>query len=311
MSRDETHRRTDDVELDRITADGQFEHALLGALFDDAPVGLGVFDLELRHVRANATLAQMNGRPPEELIGRTPAELHGELGAEAEVLYRQVLESGVPLTGIEISGATGAAPGDQRHWSLHFFPIKVAGITAGLCVLVLDITERRMLEDQLSHRAFHDPLTGLPNRMCVGEQLTRLLSRRAPAPPVGVMFVDVDNFKEVNDRHGHSAGDEVLRVVAERLPQVIRPSDITGRWGGDEFVLLVDDVTTGQVEALAARVDRVMEAPVSLGTDVVHPRVSVGATIALPGEGPDVVLERADRAMYAHKRARVEGDDAA
>ncbi|MBJ7521564.1 MAG: diguanylate cyclase [Solirubrobacteraceae bacterium] len=299
------------MELDHLTATGQFEHALLDALFDDAPVGLGVFDLELRHVRANATLAQMNGLPESDLIGRTPSELHGELGVQAETLYRQVLDSGVPLTGIEVSGATGAAPGDPRHWSLHFFPIKVAGATAGLCVLVMDITERRVLEDQLSHRASHDPLTGLPNRMCVGEQLTRLLSRRAPAPDVGVMFVDVDNFKDVNDRHGHSAGDEVLRAVAERLPQVVRPSDITGRWGGDEFVLLVDDVTGGQVDALVDRVDVVMRAPVTLGTDVVHPRVSVGATIARPGEGPDVVLERADSAMYARKRARVEGDGAA
>lgn len=308
MSRDNAYRSTHAVELDHLTATGQFEHALLDALFDDAPVGLGVFDLELRHVRANATLAQMNGLSEDDLIGRTPSELHGGLGAQAETLYRQVLDSGVPLTGIEVSGATGAAPADPRHWSLHFFPIKVAGATAGLCVLVLDITERRMLEDQLTHRASHDPLTGLPNRMCVGEQLTRLLSRRAPAPDVGVMFVDVDDFKDVNDRHGHAAGDAVLEAVAERLPQVVRPSDITGRWGGDEFVLLVDDVTGAQVAELAARVDQAMQAPVTIGPLAIPVGVSVGATIARPGEGPDAVLERADSAMYARKRRRAEGN---
>lgn len=286
------------------TGGSLFEHALLDALFDDAPVGLGVFDLELRHVRANATLAQMNGLPAEQLIGRTPAELHGELGAEAEVLYRQVLDSGVPLTGIEISGATGPAPGDPRHWSLHFFPIKVDGATAGLCVLVMDITERRMLEEQLTHRAFHDDLTGLPNRMCVSEQLDRLLSRRAPAPQLGVMFVDVDNFKTVNDVHGHAAGDAVLQAVANRLPQVVRPSDVTGRWGGDEFVLLVDDVTEGQVLALAERVNRVMAPPVDVGDARIQPSVSVGATVAHVGERAAGVLDRADAAMYVRKRAR-------
>lgn len=292
------------MEFDLATSSSLFEHALLDALFDDAPVGLGVFDLELRHVRANATLAQMNGLPADALIGRTPSDLHGELGVEAEALYRQVLESGVPLTGIEISGATGAAPGDPRHWNLHFFPIKVDGVTAGLCVLVMDITERRMLEEQLTHRALHDDLTGLPNRMCVNEQLDRLLSRRPPAPQLGVMFVDVDNFKDVNDEYGHAAGDTVLRAVAQRLPQVVRPSDITGRWGGDEFVLLVDDVTEGQVLGLAERVNRVMSPPISVGDAMIQPSVSVGATVALPGEPATGVLDRADAAMYARKRSR-------
>lgn len=287
-----------------LTTTGQFEHALLDALFDDAPVGLGVFDRELRHVRANATLAQMNGLPAEELIGRTPTELHGELGAEAEVLYRQVLDSGVPLTGIEISGATGPAPGDQRHWSLHFFPIKVEREAVGLCVLVMDITERRLLEERLTHRALHDDLTGLPNRMCVNEQLTRLLSRRPPAPQLGVMFVDVDNFKDVNDVHGHAAGDAVLQAVAQRLPQVVRPSDVAGRWGGDEFVLLVDDVTEDQILALAERVNRIMAPSVSVGDAMIRPSVSVGATVASPGEPAAGVLDRADAAMYVRKRAQ-------
>lgn len=287
-------------------ADGPFQQGLLDALFDDAPVGLGVFDLELRHVRANATLAQMNGLPAEELIGRTPSELHGELGAEAEQLYRQVIDSGVALTGVEISGATGADPGDPRHWSLHFFPIKVDGATVGLCVLVMDITERRILEDRLHHRASHDDLTGLPNRTCVSEQLSRMLARRRPAPRLGVMFVDVDDFKQVNDAYGHAAGDAVLRAVADHLPDVVRPSDITGRWGGDEFVLLVDDVTEDQVHALAERIDRTASPAVRIGDDVIRPRVSVGATVAEPGEPADAVLGRADAAMYRHKRLRAD-----
>lgn len=289
-------------------AEGKFEHALLDALFEDAPVGLGVFDLELRHVRANATLAGMNGLPVAEIIGRTPSELHGALGAEAEALYRQVIESGIPLTGVEISGATSTAPDDRRHWSLHFFPIKVDGETAGLCVLAMDITERRMLEDRLTHRVEHDDLTGLPNRTCVSEQLGRLLSRRPPAPRLGVMFVDVDNFKDVNDEHGHAAGDAVLRAVADRLPGVVRPSDITGRWGGDEFVLLIDDVDEDQARALAERVGDVVTPAVRVGDEVIQPSVSVGVALAEPGESPHRVLDRADAAMYARKRDRHNGD---
>lgn len=282
--------------------DGGFEHALLETLFDDAPVGLGVFDLELRHVRANAALAEMHGLPAEAIIGRTPSELHGELGAEAEVLYRGVIESGVPLTGVEISGATGTAPDVQRHWSLHFFPIKEGGVATGLCVLVMDITERRRLEAQLTRRAFHDELTGLPNRTCLNEQLGRLLSRRNPAPDLGVMFVDVDNFKQINDDFGHTTGDAVLEEVATRLQRVVRPADITGRWGGDEFVLVVDDVDAQALLALAARVDREMSSGLRVGDAVVAPRVSVGTTIASAGERVTEVLERADAAMYARKR---------
>lgn len=282
--------------------DGNFEHALLESLFDDAPVGLGVFDLELRHVRANATLADMNGVPAAQLIGRTPTELHGELGAEAEALYRGVIESGVPLTGVEISGATGSVPDVQRYWSLHFFPIKEGGATTGLCVLVMDITERRRLEAQLTRRAFHDDLTGLPNRTCLNEQLERLLSRRHPAPDLGVMFVDVDNFKQINDDFGHTAGDAVLEEVATRLRRVVRPADLTGRWGGDEFLLVVDDVDHHALLALSARVDHEMTTGLRVGDAMVSPRVSVGTTIATPGEDVKAVLERADAAMYAHKR---------
>ncbi|MBJ7329720.1 MAG: GGDEF domain-containing protein [Solirubrobacteraceae bacterium] len=283
--------------------EGRFERAVLEALFVDAPVGLGIFDRNLRHVRANATLAEMNGLPEAELIGRTPSELHGELGAEAETLYRKVMDSGEPLSGIEISGAIGSRPEDVRHWSLHFFPIRVEGAIAGLCVVVLDITKRRQLEAQLAHRAFHDDLTGLPNRSLVAEELDRLLARRPPSPRLGVLFVDVDNFKAINDEHGHAAGDTVLRAVAERLPHAVRPSDLTGRWGGDEFVLLVEEVDDAHLPTLTTRLHEVVEHEIDLGPSRFRPSISVGGTVSRPGDTAKGVLERADKAMYEHKRS--------
>ncbi|WP_298806775.1 sensor domain-containing diguanylate cyclase [uncultured Pseudokineococcus sp.] len=171
-----------------------------------------------------------------------------------------------------------------------------------LLVSVEDVTAQRRLEAALRHRADHDELTGLPGREVLTARLRRALEHGGRGR-VGVLFVDLDGFKAVNDTAGHAAGDELLRVVATRLVAAVRPDDVVARFGGDEFAVLCHDVASpAALVAVGARVVRALEEPVVLdgGTHAVG--ASVGACAAA-GLAAEEVLRRADAAMYEAKRA--------
>jgi diguanylate cyclase (GGDEF)-like protein len=166
--------------------------------------------------------------------------------------------------------------------------------------------ERKRAEVELAHRALHDPLTGLPNRTYFLEQLEAGLARSARRGlRVGVLFLDLDGFKSVNDNHGHSAGDAVLAAVAVRLEGIIRPSDTLARFGGDEFVLLCEDLAgVGDVAALAGRLVKEMEAPFEIGDGHISVGLSIGIVSARGGKGAsaEALIRDADRMMYRAKR---------
>ncbi|MCZ2839577.1 PP2C family protein-serine/threonine phosphatase [Modestobacter sp. VKM Ac-2985] len=124
--------------------------AQFDAVIESAPLGIGLFDLQLRHVRVNPVLAEMNGLPVEQLLGRTPAELHPAVGGEAEALYREVLGSGRPRRDVPLTGAVGSRPDELRHWNASFFPVRHADEVIGLCVLVADVTAERELAQALA-----------------------------------------------------------------------------------------------------------------------------------------------------------------
>jgi diguanylate cyclase (GGDEF)-like protein len=165
--------------------------------------------------------------------------------------------------------------------------------------------ERKEAERELSRLALHDPLTGLPNRVLLTDRLTLALARgRREESEVGLLFADLDGFKEVNDRLGHESGDRLLSTVARRLAQAVRPGDTVGRLGGDEFVVLCEGLR-GAEDALfvAERIVRAVEAPIRVAGTEVSVDVSVG--IAVTGRGtvlPDALLRAADAAMYRAKR---------
>jgi PAS domain S-box-containing protein len=123
--------------------------AQLDTLVESAPQGIGLFDRQVRHVRVNPVLEDMNGLPRDQLLGRTPAELHGAVGRQAEALYRAVMESGVPSRDVLLTGEVSSRPGDQRDWSTSFFPVRHEGEVIGLCVIVDDVTEARRLHSAL------------------------------------------------------------------------------------------------------------------------------------------------------------------
>jgi diguanylate cyclase (GGDEF)-like protein len=177
--------------------------------------------------------------------------------------------------------------------------------------MIFDITERKRAEQELDHRANHDPLTGLPNRDQFRAALDEaILTARAHERVVAVMYVDLDDFKLVNDGFGHEVGDELLVAVAERLREATRASDLVGRDGGDEFLVLMPnlpaslDDATRAAELAAARVRESLLRPVSAGSAELDVSASVGVSL-FPFDAADTqtLLNHADAAMYDAKAA--------
>jgi len=175
---------------------------------------------------------------------------------------------------------------------------------SGIVATFHDITERKVYERELTRMAFHDPLTGLANRAAFREQLRQALMRAdARGGSVAVMFFDLDNFKLVNDTLGHALGDEVLRIVADRVQSCLRHDDIAARIGGDEFTILIERViAVEQVLQLADRLMAALRDPLRLQGHNLPVGASLGIAISTPGQdSPEMMLHKADKAMYYAK----------
>jgi diguanylate cyclase (GGDEF)-like protein len=180
------------------------------------------------------------------------------------------------------------------------------GQKLGAVVALHDVTERRAAESELAHRALHDPLCGLPNRLLLLDRLRAALRRgERDGKQPAVLFIDIDRFKAVNDSLGHEVGDEVLRAVAGRLTTAVRPADTVSRLGGDEFVVLAEEVASlVEARVVATRLREAMAEPLPLDTGPVRVTLSIGVTVGIgPGETPEALVQRADAAMYLAKQA--------
>jgi diguanylate cyclase (GGDEF)-like protein/PAS domain S-box-containing protein len=177
---------------------------------------------------------------------------------------------------------------------------------AGLVLATRDVSERKTLEERLAHHAFHDGLTGLANRQQFQERVqAALLDPRRRASGLAVLFLDLDDFKTVNDSLGHSAGDELLINVAQRLKSCLRAHDVPARIGGDEFAVLLDGVgSQEEVEAVADRIVSVLDEPHTVQGSEVLARASIGIAVPEADEHDvDALLRNADTSMYTVKRA--------
>ena len=179
------------------------------------------------------------------------------------------------------------------------------------CLLsaLVDITERRRLEDELSYRAHHDPLTGLPNRAMFSEAMQRALARiRRKGGQCALIFIDLDDFKTINDRFGHANGDLLLQQVATRIQSGVRASDLVARLAGDEFVVLIEDPTDRtQVQAIADKILSALRQPYPLTGASAQISASMGiSSFPRDGDDPDNLLHAADLAMY---QAKAQGKD--
>ena len=172
--------------------------------------------------------------------------------------------------------------------------------------VMFDITERMTLEEQLTHQAFHDPLTKLPNRALFYNRVEHALARRGrEIDPLAVLFIDLDDFKGVNDAYGHGAGDELLIQVASNLRSSLRAGDTAARFGGDEFAVLLENATPDRTAQIAQRILDTFDIPFKLGEKEMRVSGSVGAVVSTSrDEDVESLLANADAAMY---RAKMEG----
>ncbi len=254
----------------------------------------------------------------ERLWGISPASLEGEVFAplghpeEAERLAAHRMQSlQAPAaslsTELRLRHADGAWHTFETVWT--FLPTEPG--VEGILLTCRDVSERKAFEAQLSHQAFHDALTRLPNRALFQERLGHALARsRRLGSVLAVLFLDLDNFKIVNDSLGHEAGDSLLLTVAERLSACVRPGDTVARLGGDEFTVLLEDLDdTAQALGLAERISATLSVPLLVSGREVFTTASLGIACESgasldAARTPDDLVRDADTAMY---RAKTEG----
>ncbi len=280
-------------------------HRDLHVILDAVPIPIFFKDAAGVYRGCNRAFEEYIGRPRSEIVGRTvhelaPSDLAEVYHAADLALLR---EHGVQTYESQVRYADGSRR--DVLFNKATFP-GPAGEVAGLVGTILDVTDRKAAEARLQHQAFHDALTGLPNRALFMDRLGLALAaaRRGPAR-VALVYLDLDRFKMVNDTLGHHAGDRLLQEVGRRLAAAVRDSDTMARMGGDEFCAIVPDVVDGaEAAAVAHRLAAALRPVVELQGHDLHVTASVGVALhPTDGEDPHTLLRCADAAMYQAKES--------
>ncbi|MFN7948970.1 MAG: EAL domain-containing protein [Blastocatellia bacterium] len=300
--------RTQQIEqARRHVAELQESEARFRSAFDYAAIGMALVDQQGRWLQVNHSLCDITGYAEAELLeSHYQAITHAEDLGAALVQMHQLLNGRIPAFHMEKRYLH-----KQGHvvWVLWSVSLALDPETKSdrLIFQVQDITDRKRAEQQLVHDAFHDGLTGLPNRALFLDHLQMAFDRvrRYKNRQFAVLFLDFDRFKIINDSLGHGAGDELLVAVSRRLESTMRPGDTIARLGGDEFTILLEEIRdVSEAEEVAVRIQKVLEAPFNLSGNEIFTTVSIGiAWSGLGYENPEDVLRDADTAMYRAKNA--------
>jgi diguanylate cyclase (GGDEF)-like protein/PAS domain S-box-containing protein len=266
------------------------------------PIGVALGSLDGRWLWVNDEMCRIVGYRPADLLGRT----------FRDVTHPDDLDDSVSLVEQLIAGEISHYRAEKRyiHARGHSVPVSLSvalvrdesGAPLHVVGLVEDVSEARARLTRLEELATHDSLTGLANRTRFLTELGEAAARVPAQRQFAVGFADLDGFKEVNDRHGHSAGDQLLTIAGQRIRATLRPGDVAARFGGDEFALLLGTVAGVQdVQAVARRFLVALSSPYNLDSAAVTVTASLGFAIAETGASGSSLLSRADQAMYRAK----------
>jgi diguanylate cyclase (GGDEF)-like protein/PAS domain S-box-containing protein len=290
---------------DRVAAENDLRAAnsVLAATLESTADGILVVDLAGNITSHNGRFAEMWRLPAQTLEARDDNDA-------LTFVLDQLCDPGAFVAKVQ---ELYADPEAQSHDLLEFkdgrvferdsLPQRISGEVVGRVWSFRDVTEHRRLQSELIHQAFHDPLTGLAYYALFRDRVDHTTVRlERHGGQLAVLFVDLDDFKTVNDSLGHSAGDDLLRIVSERLTSCLRHGDTAARLGGDEFAVLIEDLDDRDVaNEIAERIIVAMQEPVTLGSKNVTATASIGIAFGSAGTCADDMLRNADLAMYTAK----------
>jgi diguanylate cyclase (GGDEF)-like protein/PAS domain S-box-containing protein len=290
---------------DRVLADGELRAAnsLLAATLESTADGILVVDKAGSITSYNGRFVEMWKLPPEALASRDDNDA-------LTFVLDQLCDPGAFVAKIQ---ELYAEPEAQSHDVLEFkdgrvferdsLPQWIGGEVCGRVWSFRDVSEHRRLQSELIHQAFHDPLTGLANQALFRDRVDHATERlERQGGQLAVLFIDLDDFKTVNDSLGHSAGDDLLRIAGDRLANCLRHGDTAARLGGDEFAVLIDDLDDLDFATeIAERIIAALQVPVVLGSKHVSATASIGIAFGSVGAQVDEMLRNADLAMYTAK----------
>ena len=295
-----------------ITAQKQAEAELrIAAIAFESQQGMFVTDAEFVILRVNSTFTRITGYSAAEAFGQKPKDLL-KSGRHDSAFYEAMTQS------LEKTGTWQGEIWDRRkngdifpEWMALTAVKDTAGVLTNYVAAFVDITARKAAEDQIQNLAFFDALTALPNRRLLMDRLKQAFSACARRQNHGaLLFVDLDNFKFLNDTHGHYLGDQLLQQVAQRLSACIPEGNTVARLGGDEFVLMLEDLSENileaatQAETVGEKIRLALNQTYELGGHAHHSTPSIGITLfGEKDESIDEPLKRADLAMYQAKSA--------
>ncbi len=274
----------------------------LQSVADNVPALISYIDTELKYQFVNAHVREIFGTDPKLAIGRTVLEMRGtEAYREIEPYVRLALQG-------EASSFEGSliANGKSYHYQAKFVPdINENGQVIGFYSVTFDITERKLAELELERLARFDSLTGLANRRHFDERMQLALTRcRRTNGSLSLISIDIDHFKAINDTLGHPFGDSVIREFANRLQSSARESDLVARTGGDEFMVLVEDVATNaEAEQIAQRLLQQLKPPMLINGTTRTVTASIGVAFVPQTGNAEQLITAADKALYAAKHA--------
>ena len=297
---------------DRVRSERELRTAnsVLAATLDATAEGILVVGLDGSLVSCNRRFLEMWRLPSDGADGRPAARLDDDQIVEF-VLPQLVDPAAFVLKldelreNIETSSRDTILFRDGRVFERDTRPQRIDGEVVGRVWCFRDVTDQRRLQDELQHQAFHDPLTGLANQALFRDRVAHASRRLARTEgSLAVLFIDLDDFKTVNDSLGHSAGDLLLVSVSERISSCLRPGDTAARLGGDEFAVLVDEVIDlDDAVGVAERILDVLRNPIEIGSASVATGASVGIAFGNSESSIDEILRNADLAMYTAKAA--------